>query len=154
MGFAIPAPQRKPCRFLRQITNCTDEEILVDLQSTSAEMTESQHAVTAIGDNYTQYQRSQIASSIDTPGQSSQCQSSNLTLTPDMLADRSWLYTEESLHTVFYWVLFTNGLFEMTFEPLQSVTDAEAVNTLEELGLDVADYGKQRAFGSLGWGVM
>ena len=70
-----------------------------------------------------------------------------------LAADRSWIFDEGNLQRVFYIVLIGNSLIEMCFQPLHSIVDAESVNTLEELGIDISDYGKQRAFGSLGWGV-
>ena len=74
-------------------------------------------------------------------------------LSASLAADRSWIFDKRSLQRVFYMVLIGNSLFEMCFMPLQSIVDTESVNTLEELGIDTADYGKQRAFGSLGWGI-
>ncbi|XP_072046961.1 major facilitator superfamily domain-containing protein 6-like [Amphiura filiformis] len=70
-----------------------------------------------------------------------------------LASDRSWMYEQESLQIVFYLILIGNSLIEMCFQPLHSVVDAESINTLDDLGIDVADYGKQRAFGSLGWGI-
>ncbi|XP_072016918.1 major facilitator superfamily domain-containing protein 6-A-like [Amphiura filiformis] len=68
-------------------------------------------------------------------------------------ADRSWMYTSESLQKIFYILLLCNCLFDMSFNPLHSIADAESVNTLQDMDIDIADYGKQRAFGSCGWAL-
>ena len=77
------------------------------------------------------------------------CENLNKTLN----TDRSWLYTSKSLERVFYILLLTNSLFDMSFHPLHSIADAESVNTLQDMDIDIADYGEQRAFGSLGWAL-
>ena len=76
-----------------------------------------------------------------------------LSLNSTLASDRSWMYEPESIQKVFIMILVGNSLLEMLFMPLHSIADAESVNTLEDMGIDIADYGKQRAFGSLGWGI-
>ena len=76
-----------------------------------------------------------------------------LSLNSTLASDRSWMYDPDSIQKVFIMILIGNSLLEMMFLPLHSIADAESVNTLEDMGIDIADYGKQRAFGSLGWGI-
>ncbi|XP_072014297.1 uncharacterized protein [Amphiura filiformis] len=76
----------------------------------------------------------------------------NITQNTSYASNRGWMYEQESMDTTFYLIVTFTSLLITTFHPMLSIADAEAINALEDTGKDIADYGQQRAFGSLGWG--
>ena len=135
MGFSIPPNNVNSCKDVLEhnptITQCL-----------SGEMDD-------FGENNTGTYRNHSLISKSVLAENTTCRD----LSTSLAADRSWIFDKRSLQSVFYIVLIVNSLIEMSYAPLHSIVDAESVNTLAELGIDTADYGKQRAFGSLGWGI-
>ena len=126
MGFAIPEPREKSCDIIQ---------------------TDMEHQY---GQCHLPFEDSSNDSVlIEYEEDDKHCASLNETLA----SDREWLYTADSLEMVFYMFLFSFCLLEVTFQTLHSITDAESLNALQDMDIDIADYGKQRAFGSLGWGI-
>ena len=130
IGFFTPRPQQKSCQLVIENLEYEYDQCFGNVNS-SATMLSFRH--------FDQYGVEE----------SMECEDLNDTLA----SDRTWLYTPDSLEVVFYMFLIAFCLVETSFQYLHSVADAESVNTLEDMGIDIADYGNQRAFGSLGWAI-
>ena len=146
MGIIIPLPEQKPCELIQ-------EDFQQNQKQANCVLPYQQVIGSSDG---LLVRKSRKSSSLNLTRNKSleedydnQCDSLNPTLTED----QSWIYTTESLKSVFYILLVSHSLFGLGYNPLHSIADAESVNTLQELDIDMAEYGKQRAFGSLGWGI-
>lgn len=143
MGIVIPLPEQKPCELIQADFQQNQEQAHCILQYQQV-MNSSDGLSVRKSSSLTLMQNKSLKEGFD-----NQCDSLYLTLSED----RSWIYTTKSLQNVFYILLVSHSLFGLGYNPLHSIADAESVNTLEELDIDMAEYGKQRAFGSLGWGI-
>ncbi|XP_072030277.1 major facilitator superfamily domain-containing protein 6-like [Amphiura filiformis] len=126
MGLAVPPLLReKSCKSIQEDFNDQEQSYLLFLNNVSAEYDETE--CLDLLNRIVQFQ--------------------------PLEEERSWIYSSKSLQNVFYILLILYSLNGLSFNPLHSIADAESVNTLQEMGIDMAEYGKQRAFGSLGWGI-
>lgn len=139
MGNGVPSPEERTCEMVQE----------------NAQLRCLQEGRRPI-DNYNMVKRRDVSSSSVVEFQSSVFinRSADCNV-KDLFGadDRSWLFTEQSLHKVFWILILASGFFGLSFNALHSIADSASLNALEESGEDMADYGKQRAFGSLGWGI-
>ncbi len=138
MGFCFPKPVQKSCEVIQMEVMQSNKSLILEIM----------HFEPILQSNLT---KDVPAGNVDLHIMDNSG-FTNDNPTDDKIEDRSWLYTTESVQTIFYVMLIAHILFGIGYVPLHSIADAESVNSLQELDIDMAEYGKQRAFGSLGWG--
>ncbi|XP_072039479.1 major facilitator superfamily domain-containing protein 6-like [Amphiura filiformis] len=135
MGIAYPKPQQKSCTVIHDDLTVMQSNFSL-ISATAVRKTNSNIAESAAN----------VSTLISSPKY-------GFLNSDDFLEDKSWLYTTDSVRRIVYIFVIAYALFGLGYVPLHSIADAESVNTLQEMDIDMAEYGRQRAFGSLGWGL-